>query len=73
MTQGSPAASVLRAGDVILSIDGKAVADPTELTQALGKKEPGSKVDLKVVRDKKEISVSVEFPKSSIARRGVIL
>ena len=71
VTQGSPAAAVLRAGDVIVSVDGKAVAEPADLTQALANKEPGSKVDLKVVRDKKEIPVAVEFPKSAAAARGI--
>jgi S1-C subfamily serine protease len=50
---------------VILSIDGKEIASPADMTQLISRKEPGSKADLKVVRDKKEISVSVEFPKSS--------
>jgi serine protease Do len=71
VTAGSPAASLLRAGDVITSVDGKAVTDSTELTRALAGKEPGAKVDLKVIRDKKEIAVSVEFPKSGTAQRGV--
>ena len=55
VTAGSPAASVLRAGDVIISIDGKTATDPSDLSQAVAGKEPGSKVDLKVIRDKKEI------------------
>jgi S1-C subfamily serine protease len=56
---------------VILSIDGKTVTEPTDLTQELARKEPGSKVDLKIVRDRKEISVSVELPRSGAARGGV--
>jgi serine protease Do len=71
VTAGSPAASVLRAGDVIISIDGKAATDPADLSQAIARKEPGSKVDLKVIRDKKEIAVTVEFPKSGTAQRGI--
>jgi serine protease Do len=69
---GSPAAAVLKAGDIILSIDGKPVAEPTELTQELLKKEPGSKAELKIFRDRKEMTVSVEFPRSP-SQRGIIL
>ena len=64
VTARSPAASVLRAGDVIVSIDGKAATDPSDLSQGVARKEPGSKIDLKVIRDKKEITLAVEFPNS---------
>jgi S1-C subfamily serine protease len=73
VTAGTPAASVLRAGDVILSIDGKAVADPQDLTQALSSKAQGAKVELKVIRDKKEISVTVDLSESGGVQRGIIL
>lgn len=43
VNQGSPAASVLCAGDVILSIDGKPLAEPVDLSQAVLRKEPGSR------------------------------
>ncbi len=71
VTAGSPAASALRAGDVIISIDGKTATDPTDLSQTLAKKEPGSKVDFKVIRDKKEIAVTVELPKSGTAQGSI--
>jgi len=71
VTAGTPAASVLRAGDVIVSIDGKTATDPSDLSQAVARKEPGSKIDLKVIRDKKEITLAVEFPKPGATRRGV--
>ena len=71
VTAGSPAASALRAGDVIVSIDGKTATEPTDLSQAVSRKEPGSKIDLKVIRDKKEITLAVELPKSGPARQGV--
>lgn len=73
VTAGSPAAPVLKAGDVILSLDGKAVAESSDLTQALAVKTAGSKIELKVVREKKEISVTIEFPKSTTIQRGIIL
>jgi len=71
VTAGSPAASVLRAGDVIISVDGKTASDPSDLSQAVAGKTPGSKIDLKVIRDKKEIALSVEFPKAGTTRSGV--
>jgi len=71
VTAGSPASPVLRAGDVIVAVDGKAVASPADLSQALSRKEPGSKIDLKVIRDKKEISISVDLQKPGATGRGV--
>jgi serine protease Do len=73
VTPGSPAASALKAGDVILSMDGKPLSEPSDLTQALAGKTAGSKVELKIIRDKKEITVAVEFAKSATAQRGIIL
>jgi len=53
----------LRAGDVIMSIDGKAVSTPAELTQEIGRKTQGAKIELKIVRDKKELSVTADLSK----------
>ncbi len=71
VTAGSPASTVLRAGDVIVSVDGRAVADPAALTNAINRKQPGDKAELKVIRDKKEITLTVEFPKQGVVLRGV--
>jgi serine protease Do len=70
---GSPAAAVLKAGDVILALDQKPVTTPADLTQAMAKKEAGSKVEFRIVRDKKEITLSVDLPKSSASQGGIIL
>jgi serine protease Do len=40
----------LETGDVVLSIDGKAVDDPGDLTAAVGLAEPGDRMDLQVWR-----------------------
>jgi S1-C subfamily serine protease len=72
VTSGSPAAAVLKAGDVILAVDGKPVGETTELGRIISGKTAGSKAELRIVRDKKEISVTVEFPKSP-AQRGIKL
>jgi serine protease Do len=71
VTAGSPAASKLMAGDVITAIDGNTVSSPSELIRAFAAKESGTVAEFRVVRQKKEISVSVEIPKSSPTRRGI--
>jgi serine protease Do len=73
VTPGTPAASVLKAGDVIVSIDGKPISEPSDLTRELAGKAAGSKSELKIVRDKKEITGAVEFPKSTAGQRGIVL
>jgi len=66
VTESSPAATALRAGDVIVSVDGTAMVNPSDLTQLMARKEPGAKLDLKIIREKKETSVSIELPKSGV-------
>jgi serine protease Do len=57
---GSPAAGKLKAGDVVVSADGKRVASPEDLSQAV--QQNSGKLGLKVIRDKKEIAVSIDLP-----------
>jgi len=52
-------AAGLRAGDVILSVDGQSVAGPKELSAAIAKLEPGSEAKLVVLRDGEEKNFSV--------------
>jgi serine protease Do len=59
--EGSPSAGKLKSGDVIISADGKDVADPEDLTNMIQDKSEGS-MTLKVIRDKKEITVVVNLP-----------
>ena len=61
---GSPAASKLKAGDVIVSVDGKRVENPDDVSRAVEQKN-GGKLDLKIVRDRKEMSITVELPAGS--------
>jgi membrane-associated protease RseP (regulator of RpoE activity) len=69
---GSPAAKAgLRAGDVIVAVDGKSVATVTELRQALEIK-PGEekrKLDLTIVRDHHEQTVPVELERPGLGER----
>ncbi len=58
---GSPAAGKLKAGDVIIKADDKAIAEPEDLMRLLKEKGKDGKVAFTVVRDKKEMSVAVEL------------
>jgi serine protease Do len=66
VTPGSPAArGGLEKGDIILSVDGKAVADANQLRLAVGQMSPNQTVSLKVLRNGRTQEVSVklgEFP-----------
>jgi serine protease Do len=50
----------LKAGDVIISIDGEKVADADDVQELIEDYEPGDKVKIVVVRNRKEKSFSVE-------------
>jgi serine protease Do len=67
---GSAADGKLKAGDVIIRVNDKAVNEPEDLQSEIARIGEG-KVDLKVVRNKGEISVAVNLPeKASSGRRG---
>ncbi|MCU1311260.1 MAG: Peptidase Do [Candidatus Angelobacter sp.] len=56
----SPAAKAgLKTGDVITELNGKTVNDAGELQVAVGQKQPGTKLDLTVMRDGKSLQVPV--------------
>ena len=56
----SPAAAAgVRPGDVIESLDGSAIGDANKLLQVLAKKQPGDKVKLGLLRDRKSLEVQV--------------
>jgi serine protease Do len=70
VNEGSPAAAAkLRAGDVVVRAGDRAVEDPQDLARAV-ERAAGEKLDLKVVRDKREITITVELPKESRSSRG---
>ena len=59
---GSPAAQAgLRAGDVLVKFDGKEIRNLEEFTYALQGKQPGDIVPVVVMRDGKEVQVSVKL------------
>ena len=59
VTPDSPAARAgLQAGDVVVSIDGKAVQNHSELVAAIRGHKPGDKVTLVVVRGGNETTIT---------------
>jgi serine protease Do len=71
---GSPAAKAgVKAGDVIVSIDGGAIKDSRELAQKVGTMSPNSSVKLGLIRDGKEQTISVtlaQMPNQQQAQAG---
>ena len=61
VVDNSPAAGKLKAGDVIVSADSRTIENPEDLTSLLTAKDSQAKVELKIVRDKKEQTVIVEL------------
>jgi serine protease Do len=56
----SPAAKAgIKVGDVITGLDGKPVSDAGELQVAVGQKQPGTKIDLTVMRSGKSMQLPV--------------
>ncbi len=57
---GSPAAKAgVKVGDVITGLDGQKVSDASQLQIEVGQKEPGSSIKLEILRDGKNVTVSV--------------
>jgi len=68
VAEGTPAAAArLRAGDVVIAADDRPVDEPADIARAVDRR-AGEKLQLKIVRDKKEISVEVELPKTGSGR-----
>ena len=60
VTKDGPAEKAgIRSGDVIVEFDGKAVTDEHELPQIVATTKPGRKVEVRIVRDGKEITIPV--------------
>ena len=67
---GGPAAHAgIESGDIILSVDGKPVADVGDLPRLIGERHPGEKVKLGIWRNKanKEISVTLAEQTDGVA------
>lgn len=57
--EGGSSAGILKENDVITKLDGKKLHKFTDLQEALSKHRPGDKVQLTIVRDKKEKVVTI--------------
>jgi serine protease Do len=62
----------LKRGDLIIGLNGKPVADPVSLRNMVASLSPGTKIELKIIREAAELSLSVTLAelseKSSIKR-----
>ena len=58
---GPAADAGIRAGDTILTVDGKAIAGPRELSRDIGAKKPGARVEIGLARDGKEQTVTMRL------------
>ena len=56
---GSPASTVLKAGDVIKAVDGKPVTGPASLSAAISAHPAGSELELTVLREGQTLSLQV--------------
>ncbi len=62
--EGTPAAKAgLKAGDILVEFDGKAIGNLYDFTYALRAKQPGDQVKVKVLREGKPLEVSVRLTK----------
>jgi serine protease Do len=70
---GPAAAAGLRVGDVIVEFNGQPVRDNSELVSMVTRTTPGTTVPLKVMRDRKTVSLSVRVEELNLeAERGLV-
>jgi S1-C subfamily serine protease len=69
VASNSPSSGKLNSGDVIISADGKQIEDPEDLIQFVQNKSERD-INLKVVRNKKEISVVINLPENQKENKG---
>ena len=58
----------LRAGDVIVAVDGKPVTDTRDLVNATAAVKPGARAELAILREGREMKVSVEVGRRPLIR-----
>jgi membrane-associated protease RseP (regulator of RpoE activity) len=75
VTEDAPAARAgIRAGDVIVEVDGRSIEHPGEIREALAEREPGDRVPVKVIRDGSERTFDLEVAERPARkdRRGAL-
>jgi len=71
VTPGSPGARAgLRAYDLIVAVDGKAVSRNDELIQLVASRQPGTSASLQVVRDGRPLNVAVKLAERPVRDPG---
>ena len=68
---GPAAKSDLRVGDVIVAVNGKAIDDSVDMPVMIGSMAPGSTAKLDVIRDGKQMTISVKVEEASTATTSV--
>ena len=68
---GPAAKSDLRVGDVIVAVNGKAIEDSVDMPVMIGNMAPGSTAKLDVIRDGKQMTISVKVEEASTATTSV--
>jgi serine protease Do len=59
----------LKAGDVIRAINGRTVRDPSDVASELRSVQPGASVDVRVTRDRTELTLKATIPERALRRR----
>ena len=59
ITEGTPAAGLLKAGDRVISVDGQVVATPKEVATHVREQPVGSALNFRVVRNGNELTIQV--------------
>jgi serine protease Do len=70
--ESSAARAGLRAGDVITTVGGTAVQTPSDVTRAMRRVQPGSATEVRVIREKKEVTLTVTAPERPVPPRRTI-
>ena len=60
----------LKAGDVITTINGQAVSTPEDVVRGIRNPEPGSSVEVRVTRDRREVTLRAKLPEP--AKPGLV-
>lgn len=71
VSEDSPASRAgLKAGDVIVAVDGERVEDPGELSREISRADEGQ-VEIRIVRDKKERTLTATLPEADARDAGL--
>ena len=67
----TPAATAgLKAGDVITAVNGRSIMSPQDVVNEVRDVKPGGTVDLRVMRDRKELTLKATFPERNRQTAG---